>query len=422
MKGSFRTIANASVVIILFAVLFSYAMFQGGFVSWFLFFSFLPIFIYLLGFLFYPIKKWKVTRDLSRHIVQAGDGITAAIRIERHLPFPLYYCIIEEVFPHSLMKLDSRIDKYHYMDQPYKLNVARQIKKLSFPLFRRDFQLSYSIQQIPRGEHQLQQIRVKTGDIFGFVKKEHVFEIQDEIIAHPANRSLHLTERISSFEQGSVTSNALNLANTNVAAGVREYVPGDRFSWIDWKQTARKNTVMTKEFEQEKSTDILLILDSCQHDKLNPLAFEAAVEVSLSLLEVFRKQDNQAGLLSIGDETVYFPIEENKENRWKVNQFLTRVQPGGDRPFSIKLKEEKNKVEAGDIVIFIVSHLDDFLKRTILQVHQRSKRAAVFFICSQAKITKEEQRLIQQIKTASIGIQILTEQQLVKDTIEVTIG
>lgn len=203
-------------------------------------------------FSFYPIKNWNVTREVFRPILQAGDKAAVMIRIERNIPFPIYYCIVEEVFPKSLMKADSRNEKYLDMDHPEKRYVERKIKKVVFPGFKRSFALPYTIEQIPRGEHQLNQIRVKLSDIFGFVKREHVFNAANELIAYPTIRPILLQEQYQNFEQGSISSSTHHLMNTNVAIGVREYVPGDRFSRIDWKQTARRNNVMTKEFEQEK--------------------------------------------------------------------------------------------------------------------------------------------------------------------------
>ncbi|MGJ9458412.1 DUF58 domain-containing protein [Oceanobacillus sp. CF4.6] len=421
MNGSLRMVGNVIFAISVIIVLFSFAMFQGGFVSWFLFFSFLPIFLYLIGFLIYPIKQWKVSREFSHHIIEAGDGVTATIKIERSFPFPIYYCIIEEVIPQSLMKVDSRKDKYHYMNQPYQLNVERSIKKITFPISKRVFQFSYSIQQVPRGDHHLRSIRVRTSDIFGFVKKEHVFEVSDNIIAYPNKHSLQVTERFSSYEQGSVSSHSHSLANTNVAVGIREYAPGDRFSWIDWKQTARKNTVMTKEFEQEKSTDILLVHDNCYFEGMSSLAYEATVEVCLSLMSLFQKRDTQIGFLSIGEESVYFPPEQGNSYS-QVNQYLTRMQPNGDRPFSIRVKEEIKRMDQGNFVIFITTHIDDFLKQSIQQLKQRTKRVAVIFIQSETLISGGEQQQIQQLRYANIPVQVLTEKQLMKSPIEVSIG
>src|SRR5690625_2302431 len=203
MKERMRFIGNFVFILFLFLLLYSFAMFQGGFVSWFLFFSFLPIFIYHIGFLLYPLKKWQITRSVSRHINRAGDNVTIHVQIKRKIPFPLYYCVFEEVLPDSLKKIDSRKDKYNFMDDPDKLFVNRQIKKIIFPSVRRELKLSYTLEQMPRGEHQLQEIRVRTGDVFGFVRKECVFEVSDRLIAYPNERPVRLLEQPANFEQGS---------------------------------------------------------------------------------------------------------------------------------------------------------------------------------------------------------------------------
>lgn len=189
---------------------------------------------------------------MFKHVVATGDRITASIQIKRKIPFPIYYVIVEEVFPESLNRMDIRHAKYQYMDQPNKLYQNRQMKKIIFPWFKREFIITYDLDQLPRGVHVLPAVRVKTGDIFGLIKKEYVYPVTNELIVYPVTRNIHLVEKINSYEQGSISSFSLNLKNTNVATGVREYTPGDKFSWIDWKQTARKNDVMTKEFEQEK--------------------------------------------------------------------------------------------------------------------------------------------------------------------------
>src|SRR5699024_10759054 len=115
MKRWLRFSSKLLFILILFGLLFSFAMFQGGFVSWFLFFGFLPILLYHLGLLFYPINRWQVTRMLSKHTVRSGEGITVTVNMKRTIPFPLYYCVLEELSPESLNKWDTRLDKYMYL-------------------------------------------------------------------------------------------------------------------------------------------------------------------------------------------------------------------------------------------------------------------------------------------------------------------
>ncbi|ASN07022.1 DUF58 domain-containing protein [Virgibacillus necropolis] len=421
MKGTVLYLGKFIFIVFIFLLLLSYAMFQGGFVSWFLFYGFLPIFIYLVGILLYPIKRMHVSRELSHHVVRAGDSIQVTITMKRSFPFPLYYCICEEVFPDSLNKVDNRTDNYQQMKDPSQLHTVRKIKKLVFAGFKRKFKLSYQIAEIPRGEHQLFAIRFRTGDLFGFIKKEHVFNTFDNLIAYPNEHEIHITERINSFEQGAVTAQNSTLKNTNIASGIREYMPGDKFSWIDWKQTARKNTVMTKEFEQEKSTDTMLIIDGCHHENMNVLAFEAAIEICLSLVETIRKQSSQVGFLSIGEKNMFFPLHHDPMKQALIRQHLTKIQPGGNQAFSVKLKEEVKRFSPGVIVMVITTNVDEAFKQTVQKMKQRTKRIIVCFIESSNLITEKQRQLIQQLEFEGIIINVMTEKQLIQNKIEVRV-
>jgi len=348
--------------------------------------------------------------------------VTVYVRLKRRIPFPLYYCVFEEVLPDSLKKIDSRKDKYHFMDDPDQLVVNRQIKKILFPSARRTVEFSYALEQIPRGEHHLKAIRVRTGDVFGFVRKEHVFELEDRVIAYPNERPVRLIQQSANFEQGAASSSIAHLKNTNVATGIREYMPGDKFSWIDWKQTAKKNTVMTKEFEQEKSTDIMLVLDGCAYEGMNHLAFEAAVEMTVSLMEEIRKQSSQIGLLTIGEEAVHFPIRNTVSQIHMVKQHLTHIQPIGKKSFSMKLKEEVMKVEGGNILVIFTNNLNDDLQEVLKKVSQRAARVIVIFIQSEKKIQEMNQQKAKTLKMAGVHVVTLSESDLLMNPIEVNLA
>src|SRR6185312_5208429 len=85
-------------ILLLFLILlaFSYAMFQGGFVSWFLFYSFLPFGLYAVAVLLYPLKKWNVTRDVKLQPRFAGDYLSYDIHITRSSAFPVYMAAVKE--------------------------------------------------------------------------------------------------------------------------------------------------------------------------------------------------------------------------------------------------------------------------------------------------------------------------------------
>lgn len=396
-------------------------MFQGGFVSWFLFFSFLPILLYQITLLFYPMQKWQVQRILSHYTIRAGDSVTVVIKINRKFPFPLYYCIFEEIVPQTLKKIDSRSDKYYHLNEPNKLEDHRPIKKITFPWFRRVIKLQYELNQVPRGEHLLNAIKIKTGDVFGFVKKEFVYQVTDELIAYPSQLQMKINEKRKKVNQGEHTAQLFQPKTTNVISGVREYAPGDKFSWIDWKQTARNQLMMTKEFEQEKNMDMLLVFNGCRNENLNALAFEGAIEVTISLIPTLEKQGLNVGLLSIGKDIVHFQAKDDKIKKEGIRQHLARIQPSDKYCFSKQLFKEFTSIDRYPFVAIIMTSMDSTFLETVRRISQQAEKVVVIFIQSESRISTIEREIIQQLNVEGTTTEVLTEKELVNIPIEVNI-
>lgn len=150
-------------LLVLTAAVFSYAMFQGGFVSWFLFYAFLPFVLYAGLFSLYPISAMQAVRETDRAQVNAGGTLNIKVTLTRRVPFPLMYMVIEDCLPETLEKL--------YGDQA-------AAKRLVFPWFKRKVTMSYRLSPVPRGEHHLHTVRVRTGDVLGLVEKEAYYEVK----------------------------------------------------------------------------------------------------------------------------------------------------------------------------------------------------------------------------------------------------
>lgn len=421
MKGSLRFIGNLLFILFLLIILFAYAMFQGGFVSWFLFYSFLPILLYHFVMILYPLKGWNVTRTLSKRVVRAGDLVHVTIKLERRIPFPLYYGVTEELMPETLNRNDRKHRNYTFLNEPEKLVQHRSIKKMVPIGFRRSIEIPYTLEELPRGEHLLQGVRVLISDVFGFVKREHIFPLTDELIVQPSERDIMLIDGSASYEQGQTAVNTFQLENTNIANGVREYAPGDRFSWIHWKQTAKSQTIMTKEFEQERSNNLLIILDACLPKRRNPLAFEASVELSLSLMEKLDKASVDVGLLTIGNEIRNFSTKETAGLKRDVRYYLTKIQADGGESFSSLMRETMRNQKRLDRLVILTSHLDDFFRQTIQELRLRTSHIVILYIQGSSFVSDREKELMTQMKMEGTRIHMLTENELMTTPLEVSI-
>lgn len=420
MKSYVRFVGNLLIVLILFAILFSYAMFQGGFASWFLLFSFLPIFLYQLGLFIYPIHRWKVTRKISHQSIQSGDSLFITIEVDRLIPFPLYYCVIEEIFPESLQKTDHRQGKYVFLNNPEELMVHREMKVMKFPWFRRKIFVDYQLDHIPRGEHQLSNIRVRTGDVFGLIKKEYHFQVFDVFLAFPRQLQISLNDRLKHMDLGSIASNAWHMNHSNVVTGVREYIPGDKYSWIHWKQSAKNNQLMTKEFEREKNADILLVLDLCNENDFNHLAFEGAIELTYSLLMKVNER-SFVSLLIINDHIEHFLVSQNVSQIERVRQYLTTVQPTESPLFAHQLQEALTDSNRQSMTFLVTTQMDLTLMQTVQQLTNQFEKIAIVMIQSSNRISANDHRMIEQLQSIGIFVSIFTEDELTQKTLEVNI-
>lgn len=421
MRSKLRLVSRFIFMLLLLALLFSYAMFQGGFVSWFLFYAFSSIFVYYVGYLFYPIKAFRVSRLLSHQVITAGEQISVTVRVKRRIPFPLYYCILEDVMPLSLDKLDRRHDKFKFMDDPSKFDSNRQFKKIKFPWFKRVFEWTYDLDHIPRGEHNLGSIRIRTGDVFGFTAKEHIFNVSSHFIAYPSTRVIKIGNRLSSLANGSSLSHALNFKQTNVASSVREYVPGDKLSWIHWKQTAQKNKIITKEFDHERNTDTLLIFDRCHYQGMNLVSFEGSIEVVAALIKSIEKQASGIEMLSIGADTSHFPFHHDPVIGESIRQHLTKIKPSLNQSFPLKLKEEMKRFNTELIIMIITTRIDVALQETIKTIQIRTRKVIVFYIQASQHIGLAEKNHIKQLRYQGVSVCSLTEKELVNHSIEVNV-
>jgi len=119
--------------------------------------------------------------------------------------------------------------------------------------------------------------------------------------------------------------------------GVREYQIGDPLRWINWQVSARHPpSLFTNEFEQERITDVGLILDARRRTDVEGAGtrlFEHAVEATASLAAAFLNDGDRVGLLVYGgflDWTFpgYGRIQEER-----IRRALSRAETGESRVF-----------------------------------------------------------------------------------------
>ena len=376
----------------LVAVSFCFAMFQGGFVSWFLFGSFLPIAFYSILLNFYPIKRIAIKRvfDKKEYI----DGEKVSVKIHIHLPYriPLAYLFIKD-------EVSKRPRGGPFSGQT-----------VLFPLFSKERMYTYDHDSLSRGEYSFHRIRIQMGDLLGLFRKDVVIEQLEKIIVFPAYFEMNNHPLKTLFESGVTLAKDIAHRDSTMAISTRAYQSGDRFSWIHWKQTARKNEIMTKEFEQRQSQDVLLILDRTPSP-----SFELAVKFTASIVRSAVKAGTNIGLLSYGAERQYFPVQGGEAQLRTLNYHLATVNDDLNHDFHKILETEIFLKKPGQTMIFLVCQLRKEVIEKITDLCTRNNEIGIFLIKSRLeKVKPEEAALLEYAKGKGLNAKVVRESDFTK--------
>lgn len=368
-----QELSKTLLLVILLAGAFSFAMFQGGFVSWFLFYSFLPFALYSLLVMAYPLSDFNVSREIKSDELKAGSQVTVTIHLQRKYPIPLFYLVIEDQVSNSI----------------FSSTKISQVKKMINPWFRRTITLEYEIEDLPRGEHFFTGTELKTGDFLGLIQKARKLEEQDSMLVYPSFVPMNYQPLNVRFDQGAASAEVNIQRDSTIASGLREYQSGDRVSWIHWKSFARTNNLMTKEFEEKKSHDVCIVLD-----RTPSLLFEEMVTFTASLTRAVLKKGSQAGFVSSGETVQRIPVKSGEHHQRQIDFQLAKVQPDSSEPFEEFIKREGAYLSHSAALLVVTSTLT---REVIEQLYEHSKgngTVAVLLIKGAiAAVNSEEQQL-----------------------------
>ncbi|MER2108997.1 MAG: DUF58 domain-containing protein [Solibacillus sp.] len=348
LKESGRVIT----VFLLLVIAFCFAMFQGGFVSWFVFFTVVPFLLYAILLAFVPIQIEEIERTITPKKLSRGDRVRVDVTFRVQGKLPLLFMSVSEL----------------PMDKAFYEGARGHSTKLLIAGFKRQFHWSYELYDLQRGEHDFAGLVVVFTDFFGWTVRKKVAHKQDTFLVYPKTRPLKLQSIRAEYEQGALPSPFSLMKDTSVVTGIREYQPGDRFSWIHWKSFAKSGELRTKEFEDKQAQTIFVLLDR----EYSP-HFERTIDFAASFLQSIVKERADVSFMSAGANRFYSPLIKTDSQLQKVATHLAVVQ--ADAEFSVeRLLQTEDQLMKRAIIVVITGSWNEKLERRVTRdMHSASK-------------------------------------------------
>lgn len=376
-------------VLFLLLLAFGYAMFEGGIVSWTIFYTISPFILYSIGLFFYPLRDLTGKRIIQKLSMQNGEKLNVKLILTRKFRFPILYTVVEEKWQNDTL-----------------LKKAVEVKKISVLGFRKNLEWDYEIEGMLRGEQKIKGIIIEVTDFFGWIRKTHFIPIEDTVLVYPEMMNIDYIPIGAQYNQGTIITPYRIIKDTTMATGVRDYQPGDRVSWIHWKSFARTQTLMTKEFEDRRSLDSLLVFDRRSSE-----TFEEQVEFAASILQEASEQQMGIGFLATGHRSTFYPATQSKLQVGKILIHLAKIMPAGEHSQEISADYRAVFGRSGRILVVTGNPNWVFLESIIANV--ANARAIICFVIVE-KDSSPSGRLAEDIqfaKSKGIAMHILAREQ-----------
>lgn len=363
-------------VSLLMIITFCYAMFQGGFVSWFVFFTVSPFLLYAFIFLLVKEKILLVERKIEPSHVECGQSAKVTITVERKTRFPFVYMMMEELVDSEVL-VQSRV---------------QGTNTVKFVGFGKKFSWNYILENMSRGEHRYLGVNIVFCDFFGWAKKRVTAKKEQVILVYPRVREMRYAALQTKYDVGTMMSPYSIVKDTSMAVGLREYVPGDRFSWIHWKSFAKTQTLKSKEFEDRQSQELMLVL----HAGKSPL-FEEKIELVASMLQTIVEERGDISFVSAGSKTKVFPIIQGNKQLDQVMHHLAAIKPAETVKFQLQDQQVFKHVAT---LLYVTSEVSDELLHSLANM---VKGCICFVVAEKPPMQTELAKRYKQIQVVHVN-------------------
>jgi uncharacterized protein (DUF58 family) len=232
-----------------------------------------------------------------------------------------------------------------------------------------------------RGVYSAGPVKITTGDPFGLFRFTRRFGVKQRLLVLPQPEELPYFWAPAAMLPGEGTVRQRTHYVTPNAAAIREYYPGDSYSRIHWKSTARLNRLMVKTFEMDPTSNIWVVLDlhrDVQRGHGDESTEEYGVRVAASLANHFLQQNRMFGLMAEGAESLMLEPMRGGEQLSRILETLAVADATGAKPLAQLLQEEGKHIGRHTTVIVVTPSLDDEWVLTLgTLLHQGARAAAV---------------------------------------------
>ncbi len=239
-------------------------------------------------------------------------------------------------------------------------SVERMEGESKFPITleaRGEVQVKYRLRFPRRGLHLLGPIKVHTMDLAGLTSKTFQADATAEVRVLPRVFEIERSmPPLSWLRMPSGSNNSKLLGSGSEFYNLRDYVAGDSLKMVNWKATARSESLIVSQFMTQRSCDVVIAIDTRGMKDADLL--DSGIDMAASVCAHFLRQRDRVGLAVFGDYSKLVPLGYGRRQLYRSLEVLTDVPTGREHP-GLKIAEMLDRTFPRDSLIVFITSLED---------------------------------------------------------------
>lgn len=192
--------------------------------------------------------------------------------------------------------------------------------------------LSYTLKPTERGEFEFGALKIYAKTKIGLVSRRFVFSENAKLPVFPSFKQMRKFEMyaISNRLTDLGIKKIRRLGHTMEFDQIKEYVRGDDIRSLNWKATARANSLMINQYQDERSQQVVNIIDMGRVMKLpfdGLSLLEYAINTSLVISNISLIKEDKAGLITFSNnKSIVVKPEKKRTHIRRIQEALYNLK------------------------------------------------------------------------------------------------
>ena len=300
-----------------YALLGIISLFVSAFFFPFLYYLTCCLLVILIAFfvldilmLFFVKSGFDATR-ITPEKLSNGDENAINVSLKNYYTFPVKVKIIDEIpFQFQIRNFE--------INQKLKANSATAI--------------NYYLRPTERGEYFFGNLNVYVHSPFQLISRRFTFNKDTMVPTYPSYIQLRKYDLLAFsnnlFQYG--VKKIRRIGHSMEFEQIKEYVHGDDIRTLNWKATAKRNSLMINQFQDEKSQSIYMVIDKGRVMKMpfNGLSLlDYAINSTLVLSNIILKKQDKAGMFAFSKKVENRVVAEKRSSQMQnILESLYNIQ------------------------------------------------------------------------------------------------